>query len=664
MEIYHEHAPHQNSESARAADAQTLRARGYASDFVAAFLTMLEKSKPSMRDGAPFPFEEEALRMYLTLIELGKRAEIQADKAGVEAGAARRFYCPDYVAELHYRRETQRFDLTPEAKEKERRKLARAWRERFTRVIHARQCRNHFAFVERERREKRGQRQATVYTERLTDLLSDAAQLIRAKRGVQVTRAARAVDEVLARFIQMPEHCYAPEWVEPEETTAPEEAGAAKVCGDADEGDPFETVRKILRKGVRAARELIAAKTLSEDQADALRNELHALIETEWTASPRPDGTPRKRPPVVCPPVLSKGNIEEKLAPWLAEIVNQPVASAAVPEVDLVVRSNVPLNPAEVPKTSAKTQNTPKVDPPQLGLTVAEEAVAACASVGVERVKVVFVDDTKKQGEEGYCTFAEGGTLAQFQSRLPGYLERNASSPVESMTVRLRRENETHVLQADDCTPGQLERLAPFAFWRVATSPGSTQAWLAFAEHLTPEQYDELRRRLFAGINPTKDKQGANGGAHGAIRWPGSFNRKPTRRDANGASPRVELLGVTVGRRVTVAELEQAGLLAAPVEKPKPPIVPTSAKLPTGAMPDYNDHLAATGGDRSRADIRWSMAALGLGFPQSAVIAQLDVLSTKAHGRRDGYARKTVDNAAAFVAASSVSKAGRERVTL
>jgi hypothetical protein len=58
------------------------------------------------------------------------------------------------------------------------------------------------------------------------------------------------------------------------------------------------------------------------------------------------------------------------------------------------------------------------------------------------------------------------------------------------------------------------------------------------------------------------------------------------------------------------------------------------------------------------------MAALGLGFPQSAVIAQLDVLSTKAHGRRDGYARKTVDNAAAFVAASSVSKAGRERVTL
>jgi hypothetical protein len=39
-------------------------------------------------------------------------------------------------------------------------------------------------------------------------------------------------------------------------------------------------------------------------------------------------------------------------------------------------------------------------------------------------------------------------------------------------------------------------------------------------------------------------------------------------------------------------------------------------------------------------------------------------MSGKAQGRHDDYARKTVDNAAAFVAASSVSKAGRERVTL
>jgi len=110
--------------------------------------------------------------------------------------------------------------------------------------------------------------------------------------------------------------------------------------------------------------------------------------------------------------------------------------------------------------------------------------------------------------------------------------------------------------------------------------------------------------------------------------------------------------------------LEQAGLLAAPVEKPKPPIMPTSAKLPAGALPDYNDHLVATGGDRSRADIRWAMASLGAGFPHYAVISQLEIMSGKAQGRHDDYARKTVDNAASFVAASSVTRAGRERVTL
>ncbi len=254
------------------ADAQTLRARGYASDFVAAFLTMLEKSKPSMRDGSDFPFEDEALRMYLTLIELGKRAEIQADKAGIEAGAARRFYCPDYIAELHYRRATQSFDLTPELKEKERRKLARAWRERFKRVIHARQCRNHFAFVERERREKRDKRQATVYTDRLTDLLSDAAQLIREKRGVQVKRAALAVCEVLARFAQKEENIYAPEWVEAEEIAPDEETGDAADATTADETDPFEAVRKQLSGAVRAARSLVAARSLTEDEADNVRD--------------------------------------------------------------------------------------------------------------------------------------------------------------------------------------------------------------------------------------------------------------------------------------------------------------------------------------------------------------------------------------------------------
>ncbi len=655
MQSYHDHTPHEKRESACAADAQTLRARGYASDFVAAFLTTLEKSKPTMRDGAPFPFEDEALRMYLTLIELGKRAEIQADKAGVEAGKARRFYCPDYVAELHYRRETQRFDLTPELKEKERRQLARAWRKRFTRVIHARQCRNHFAFVERERREKRDKRQATVYTERLTDLLSDAAQLIRGKRGVQVKRAALAVDEVLARFIQTPEHCYSPEWVEPEETTAPEEAGAAKVCGDADEGDPFETVRKILRKGVRAARELIAAKTLSEDQADALRNELHALIETEWTASPRPDGTPRKRSAVVRPPVLSKGDLEEKLAPWLSEIVTPPAPANG----HLVGPSKAPLNSDRSQFFAGNLALAPERGFPKMECSAeaARLTVEAMQSVGADRFKIVYLGCVPVGGQ-AECVGSEEIAPAALLGRV-GELVARSETRGQSVTLRAWG---GRLIQVDDCTREVMRRLLPFAFLAVETSPENFQTWVALSPDITDEARKDVRGRLLRKF--AENSEGANGGAFNSLRLPGCLNAKEKYKQSLGSFPRVALIHVELGRTLPPLELEQAGLLAAPIEKPKPPIMPTSAKLPTGAMPDYNDHLAATGGDRSRADIRWSMVALGLGFPHYAVIAQLEVMSGKAQGRHDDYARKTVDNAAAFVAASSVSKAGRERVTL
>jgi hypothetical protein len=281
------------------ADAATLKARGYASDFVSAFLSLLEKSKPRMSDGADFPFEDEALRMYLTLIELGKRAEMQAEMTGILPGAVRRFYCPDYIAELHYRRATLPFDLPPEEKEKMRRKLARAWRLRFKRVIHNRQRRTHLGFVERETREKNDKRKATVYVDRLSDVVSHAAQLIRTKKkGVPIKRAALAVDEALRTFINTPEHIYAPDWAEPEEEArTPEEV----TTQETREADPFEVIRRTLARCVKDARKLAEAHTLDEQAADALRDELHALVETAWTDSPRPAGMPRKRSPVVLP---------------------------------------------------------------------------------------------------------------------------------------------------------------------------------------------------------------------------------------------------------------------------------------------------------------------------------------------------------------------------
>jgi len=639
------------------ADAQTVKARAFTSDVVAALLSILDKTRPGMGDGGDFPFEDEALRVYLTMIELGKRAEIQADKMGIVPGRVRRFYCPDYIAELHYRRQTQNYDLAPELKEKERRRLARAWRLRFARVIHARQCRNHFAFVERERREKRDKREATVYVDRLTDLVNEAARLIREKRGVPVKRAALAADQVLAKFIQTPEHVYAPDWTEATGAADEDSAPKGKATSDAP-ADPFEPIKKNLRRLVKDARASIEAQELSEDEADQVWMELHALIESERTNAPQPEGTPRRRSASRRPPVLSRGDIEEKPAAWLSEIVTPPARSEAA-KGDLVGRSNVPLNSdgsqffagnlALAPSRDVENMECPEV--------AARLTVEAMQSVGADKFKIVYLARVPIGGQAD-CVGAEEVTAPALVGRV-GELVARSERRGQSVTLRAWG---GRLIQVDDCTADVMRRLLPFAFLAVETSPGNFQVWLALSHELTDEARRDVRGRL---LRKFKERgEGANGGAYNSLRLPGCLNVKEKYQKALGHHPRVLLTHTAPGRICSPLELEQAGLLAAPVERAQPLAPPTTSKLPAGALPDYQAYLTDAGGDRSRADIRWSMAALGMGFPAYVVEQHLETLSGKAQGRRDDYARKTVSNAASFVAASTVTKQGRERVTL
>ncbi len=653
------------------ADADTLKARGYASDFVGGFLTLLDASCPSMADGSPFPFEDEALRMYLTLVELGKRAEIQAAKNNVAPGMVRSFHCADYLAELHYQRKTFPYHLTDglEGDEKERKEasicnaLGKTWRRRWARVIHDRQRRNHLGFFVREKRERNEKRKATVYVDRLSDLVSEAALLIRGKKGVQVKRAALAVREVLARFAQKEENIYAPEWVEAEEIAPDEETGDAAGETTADETDPFEAVRKQLSGAVRAARSLVAARSLTEDEADKVRDELHALIETGWTDSPRPLHAPRKRAALsVLPPVLIKRDTPEELAPWLSEIVTPPPQTKApsASSSGNLVGASTPLLENDRSQffagnlALAPEGGFPKMECPA---EAARLTVEAMQSVGADRFKIVYLGCVPVGGQ-AECVGSEEIAPAALLGRV-GELVARSETRGQSVTLRAWG---GRMIQIDDCSREVMERLLPFAFLAVETSPGNFQVWLALSPDMPDAVRKEVRGRLLRKF--VENGEGANGGAFNSLRLPGCLNAKEKYTQSLGSFPRVALTHVELGRTVAPLELEQAGLLAAPVEKPRPPITPASSRLPTGAMPDYNDHLVATGGDRSRADIRWCMVALGLGFPHYAVIAQLEVMSGKAQGRHDDYARKTVDNAASFVAASSVSKAGRERVTL
>jgi hypothetical protein len=287
----------------------------------------------------------------------------------------------------------------------------------------------------------------------------------------------------------------------------------------------------------------------------------------------------------------------------------------------------------------------PEPEPRGINLSEASTAADACASVGVEHVLVVWTDETLPVGKNCAGT-DEFKSIAEFQENLPRLLARNERSPVESMAVRVRWVGETHLLQMDECAPELLERLAPFSFMQIATSQGNGQAWLAFSEALTQEQYDELKRRLFSRLNPTKSKEGVNGGAHGSVRWPGSLNRKPKRRYADGESPRVQLLSVQPGRTVSIAELDAAGLLApAPPKKTSEQIREIKGRLPQG-WPSMDEYLAKHE-DRSTAEFAWCCRAIEAGWPQYKVEEELARRGAKARTRtRDNYITETVANAA------------------
>src|SRR5262249_12644920 len=143
-----------------------------------------------------------------------------------------------------------------------------------------------------------------------------------------------------------------------------------------------------------------------------------------------------------------------------------------------------------------------------------------------------------------------------------------------SLVVRVRGP----VLQLDDCDASAALLLEPFSFAVIETSANNFQVWLAFNDEWDKA---EARARLFARLRELAP--GANPGAGGAVRWPGSINAKPER---NGWRVRVD--SVNPGRIVTPSELEDAGLLGDPPAATEWTWQPNGAP---GAWPDYERSL-------------------------------------------------------------------------
>jgi hypothetical protein len=198
-------------------------------------------------------------------------------------------------------------------------------------------------------------------------------------------------------------------------------------------------------------------------------------------------------------------------------------------------------------------------------------------------------------------------------------------------------------IQLDDLKAEHTERLAPRIFLTLETSPGNYQAWLALAG-----QHDkEFARRVRHGAGTDKR-------ATGATRIAGSLNFKE--KYAPGF-PRVAIRTAQPGRTVTAAGLEQLGLVAAKEEFAPFSPARSSGSSPHG-WPSYEMALDraplnrdGTGPDRSNADLKWSMTAIGM-FHRSAgdTAAQLMEVSEKARQKGRAYADMIAETAARFVA--------------
>jgi hypothetical protein len=199
-------------------------------------------------------------------------------------------------------------------------------------------------------------------------------------------------------------------------------------------------------------------------------------------------------------------------------------------------------------------------------------------------------------------------------------------------------------IQLDDLSSEKLARTAAAALLTLETSPDNFQAWLALAGDEDKEFASRVRRG-----------SGADVSASGATRVAGSINWK----DKYAPDfPRIEMRAAHLGRKVTAAELEQLGLVAAPVEY-KPLHVSPARTIPGSnrKWPDYGRCLdgapqnsEGTGPDTSRADIVWCMTAITWGFGVEETAQRLmEEPDSKAFERGEHYATNTARKAALYV---------------
>jgi hypothetical protein len=275
--------------------------------------------------------------------------------------------------------------------------------------------------------------------------------------------------------------------------------------------------------------------------------------------------------------------------------------------------------------------------------------LSAFASVGA---KVFDLSITDGNGQKVEGLQRPGRNLEEMRRRIGRDLQ-DAERNRHNVIIR-PRSTTALLIQLDDFDEAKAESMHPYSFLTFQTSPGNFQAWLAVSDG--PKDSDKeaagFRSRVRRGA-------GADKSASGSTRIAGSLNFKAKYAPA---FPRVEITRTTAGHFVTVAGLEQAGLIA-PIEETKPPAVfpkiPTSRPATARKWPDYQQTLQGAPRkkdgtpDRSLADFMFCKWAVQRGWSIDETAAKLAEVSDRAgeriRNKDSGYTTITAKNAAAAV---------------
>jgi hypothetical protein len=231
-------------------------------------------------------------------------------------------------------------------------------------------------------------------------------------------------------------------------------------------------------------------------------------------------------------------------------------------------------------------------------------------------------------------------TVGMFRTALPGLLLASSEQQL-NVIVRPMPLPDLSLIQLDDLTSSQVDRVRAMSFLVLETSPGNFQAWLAVED----ADADTARR--------VKKAAGADPNASGATRLAGSYNFKSKYAPDH---PRLRLQSIAPQRRVTVAELERAGLIGPDQDVPCGPRQAPRLQRKRFQWPSYARCLGEApraknhdGKDRSAADFKFCLISIDRGWSIEDTATQLMRESEKAESTGYNYALFTAKRAASVV---------------